>query len=137
MTSLEDLFGPPIHTYTRAQAIADGTLVDVSELAREYGFTVPVALTAAAWADVVAWDEGNRAIQDETGRLWDVLTMLRHGIWKAKHEAAPAASRLAFNVVRVPNTRTATTPRAATLHAVSGPGDAGEPVLTVMLPTED
>ena len=27
--STEDLFGPAIHTYTRAQAIADGALIDL------------------------------------------------------------------------------------------------------------
>ena len=38
-----------IHSYSRAQAIEDGVLVDVSETAREAGFTVPVAITRAAW----------------------------------------------------------------------------------------
>ena len=45
------LFGAPIHVYTRAQAIADGVLVDVSDTARDAGFRVPVALTSAVWAD--------------------------------------------------------------------------------------
>jgi len=44
-----------IHSYTRAEALADGTLIDVSETAREAGFRVPVALTRAAWFDCVAW----------------------------------------------------------------------------------
>lgn len=138
MTSLEDIFGPPIHTYTRAQAIADGTLIDVTDLAHEYGFTVPVAMTAAAHADAVAWDHG--AMQDETGRLWDVLTMLRHAIWKASHSgpAAVANTReLVFQVMRVPNTARATRPRLTTLKAVSGPDETGAHVLTIMLPAED
>jgi len=33
-----------IHTYTRAQAIEDGVLIDVSEMAREAGFRWPVAV---------------------------------------------------------------------------------------------
>ena len=41
-----------VHAYTRAQAIEDGCLVDVSETAREAGFKVPVALTAAVWAEL-------------------------------------------------------------------------------------
>ena len=34
-----------IHRYTRAQAIEDGTLVDVTETAREAGWRFPVATT--------------------------------------------------------------------------------------------
>ena len=37
-----------IHRYTRAEAIADGVLIDVSAVAREAGIRYPVALTAAA-----------------------------------------------------------------------------------------
>jgi len=33
-----------IHRYTRADAIADGVLIDVSQTAREAGFAYPVAL---------------------------------------------------------------------------------------------
>src|SRR4051794_35457994 len=68
-----------IHRYTRAQAIADGALINVSATAREAGFTYPVALTAGAWARCVAVPPGV-ACQDEVGRLWDVLTMLRFAV---------------------------------------------------------
>jgi len=33
----EDVFGPVIYAYTRAQAIEDGVLVDVSKMAKEAG----------------------------------------------------------------------------------------------------
>lgn len=36
-----------IASYTRAQAINDGALVDVSPISTEAGFKVPVALTSA------------------------------------------------------------------------------------------
>ena len=42
-------FGPAISTYTRAQAIEDGILVDVSDTACEAGFTIPVAVTRTVW----------------------------------------------------------------------------------------
>ena len=42
---LRDFWGDPIHTYTRAEALADGVLVNVTGTAREAGFIVPVALT--------------------------------------------------------------------------------------------
>ena len=56
---LDSLFGQPIYVYARENAIDDGTLVDVSEVAREAGFRIPVAMTAAAWADCVAWSEAD------------------------------------------------------------------------------
>jgi hypothetical protein len=46
---LEDLFGPVIHAYSRAEALEDGVLVDVTSTAREAGFRIPVALTRAVW----------------------------------------------------------------------------------------
>ena len=43
-----------INTYTRAQALADGTLIAAPvNLCREVGFKVPVAITAAAHAECV------------------------------------------------------------------------------------
>ncbi|HKI36594.1 MAG TPA: DUF6573 family protein [Gemmataceae bacterium] len=42
-----------IHRYTRADALRDGVLIDVSATAREAGFKYPVALTAAAWVKCV------------------------------------------------------------------------------------
>ena len=63
-----------IFTYTRAQALDAGVLVDVTETAKDARFTVPVALTSAVWTDCVQWDEDTRArkpiLQDESGRLW-------------------------------------------------------------------
>ena len=38
-----------IYPYTRAQALEDGVLVDVSEIAKEAGIKFPVALTAAVY----------------------------------------------------------------------------------------
>lgn len=121
-----------IHAYTRAQAIADGVLADVSVTAREAGFRWPVALTAAAWAEAVAWDEGNAGIQDEAGRLWDVLTMARLAT-----QRGGGSDRAAFQVLRVPNTPRATRPTLTTLQLLCGPGDTVEPVLTITCPNED
>ena len=42
-------FGPILSAYTRAQAIEDGFLVDVSDTAREAGFGIPVAVTRSVW----------------------------------------------------------------------------------------
>jgi hypothetical protein len=60
------------YRYSRADAIADGVLIDVSTVAREAGITYPVALTSAVWARCVTVPPGVEC-QDEAGRLWDVL----------------------------------------------------------------
>ena len=75
-----------IYSYSRAQAIEDGVLVDVSEMATEAGFKHPTALTRAVWDDCVRVPEG-LSDQDEEGRLWDVLWMSAFAIRKhrAKH----------------------------------------------------
>lgn len=132
--SQESVFGEPVHRYSRAQAIVDGLLVDVTELAREAGFRVPVALTAAVWADCVAWgEEDNRrqTYQDEQGRLWDVL-------WMAYLAARRGSGDLlTFQMRRVLRGNHGSRPRLTTLKLCIGPGDSGEPVITVLKPNED
>src|SRR5947199_10009976 len=125
MFSPEDI----IHRYTRAQAIADGVLVDVTATPREAGIRYPVALTRAAWERCVRVPPGV-ACQDEAGRLWDVLFLLalaaRRGGGSAVHFA-----------VHVRNDNRDRTPPLVRLKALCGPGDDGEPALTLMLPDED
>lgn len=129
-------WGNPIHIYTRSQAISDGVLVDVSEMAREAGFMVPVALTRSAWEDCVAWTEADSrrktsAIQNPVGRLWDVL-------WLASLAAKRGrGDRVAFEIYRVPRDGKTTRPKKTHLQMHIGPGDAGEPVISIMLPGED
>lgn len=126
-----------IATYTRADAIADGELVDVGQLAREAGFTVPVALTRAVWADCVEWidEDSNRkgAHQDQTGRLWDVLTMAH----LAARRAQRGQFRVLFQLYRVPRQGRGIKPRLVSLALHIGGGDSGEPVITIMEPGED
>ena len=69
---------PVIFAYTRAQAIEDGILVDVSQTARQAGFKIPVAVTRTVWSRLVALPEGYLGYQDERGRLWDLLWMAHH-----------------------------------------------------------
>ncbi|MDQ2840179.1 MAG: hypothetical protein M3Y72_03895 [Acidobacteriota bacterium] len=52
MSSAHDLtavFGDLISAYTRAQAIADGVLLDVSDRAQRFDIRFPVALTAGVY----------------------------------------------------------------------------------------
>ncbi|NCA72424.1 MAG: hypothetical protein EOM91_20635 [Sphingobacteriia bacterium] len=123
--------GVVIYAYTRAQAIDEGSLIDVTDLARDAGFKVPVALTAKVWADCVEWDQTREiAPQDETGRLWDVLAMA-HMATRGRLDT----DRLTFSVLRIGPGRLR--PSRVTLALVIGSGDHGEPVITIMQPEED
>lgn len=120
-----------IYAYTRAHAIADGVLVDVSKLAAEAGFKYPVAMTSAAWAGCVMVPEGTDD-QDETGRLWDVLNVLRFAIKGSEEHRS--ASDIRFTVfVRTGEV----TSEDIELKSICGPGDDLSPVITIMLPNED
>jgi hypothetical protein len=125
---LEDLFGPVIHSYSRAEALEDGALVDVTSMAREAGFQIPVALTRAVWDSYVTVPPKVVA-QDESGRLWDIL-------WIASLAARcnRNASEVRFTVsVRNDNRQ----PRPRRLKAMVGSGADGEAVITILLPDED
>jgi hypothetical protein len=125
MFSKEDL----IHSYTRAQAIEDGFLVDVSTTAKEAGLRFPVALTRTVWGQYVEVPDGVEG-QDEAGRLWDILWMLAVAIKRSKEPGDTMQFQL---YVRNDNRR----PRLVTLKAVCGPNDDASPCITVMLPEED
>jgi hypothetical protein len=119
-----------IHRYTRAEAIADGVLVDVSSVAREAGIRYPTALTRAVWERYVRVPDG-ALCQDEAGRLWDICWMLRCAIRRS--DGGPVLT-FALHVRQDNRERT---PPLVRLKALCGPGDGGEPVITVMLPSED
>ena len=118
-----------IYAFTRAQALEDGVLVDVSAMAKEAGIKFPVALTATVYGQYVGVPEGVTC-QDETGRLWDILWMFRCAA--AKFDG----STLLFKL-HIRNDNRDGTPPLVTLKAECGPGDDGEPVVTIMLPEED
>jgi len=65
---------------TRASAIEEGRLIDVSEMARKAGFRHPMAMTRAAWDCCIAVPENQQEEQNEHARLWDVLTMYRFSL---------------------------------------------------------
>lgn len=112
-------------SYTRAQAISDGVLIDVSDIAKEAGFKIPVALTSALYDTYI---KSNLPGQDEQGRLWDVLCLL---YIQAK---GCEGNILFFDVLFQ---RTEEKKEVKNLKAIIGPGDTMDPVLTIMLPEED
>lgn len=129
-TEEDSPFGEVVFRYTRAQAIADGVLIDVTDTAKELGFRLPVALTAGVWAECVEVP-AEATGQDEQGRLWDVLGLLRFAI---QGRRGRPDNRVDF-VVQVERADRST--EEVDLYALCGPGDEAEPVITVMLPHED
>ncbi len=120
-----------IHSYTRAHAIADGVLVDLTgtKESQEAGFCVPLAITSAAYYAAVL-EPACAPGCDLAGCLWDLLWMLRVEI-----------SRSAVNCDRIQFAVYVASPSGSHgllhLYALSGPGDAGEQVLTLLLEGED
>jgi hypothetical protein len=129
-----------IHVYTRGQAILDGFLVDLSDVAHEAGFTYPVAITRAAYESCIEWTDADNerkgSVQDVRGRTWDVVYMASVAVRAAKRRD-DAGDRLTFSLYVVPRAGAARRPRLTTLAIVCGPSDDGSPCLTIMEPTED
>lgn len=135
MSAVCDLFGDVVFAYTREQAITDGVLVDVSSVASNSGFQIPVAVTSTVWELYIEWtdeDSDKQTIQDESGRLADVLWMLYLACKKNKGE-----SSIKYELYIIPRDGFSKKPVLVTLKSIISGGDAGEPVITIMLPNED
>jgi hypothetical protein len=120
-----------IYAYTRNQAVEDGEQVDVSTTAAQAGIRFPVFLTRRVF-DAYVTVPPNVTGQDEAGRLWDIVWMLRSAIKNGRSDG----DRIAYSLyVRNDNRR----PRLVQLVAACGAldMDSPEPAITVMLPGED
>lgn len=122
----------PIYRYTRAQAIDDGVLVDLTEWASATkgfhgGFRVPVAVTTGVWADLSAIPPSKQSSQDVRGRAHDLL-------WMASLAARRAGktSTVRFQVIMHLGRSS-----RQTYKLMIHPGDHGEPVVTILRPNED
>jgi hypothetical protein len=131
---ITELFGEIIYAYTREQALADGVLIDVSKMAKEAGISFPTAVTSAVWHEFIVPNQAMVEFgQDENGRLWDVLWMLRVNIMRASKPSDVIYYQVSF-FMEIEN---APKQKLIMLKAVCGPGDDGEPVITIMKPDED
>lgn len=145
----DNYFGEVIYSYTRQQALEDGVLFDVSENAREAGFKIPVAITAGVWGMINNIFPASQGKEDVAGRLWDVLWM---AVCAARINPDKVVilydlelPRLEMRDYRVVDKKTEQLSykqrlemiKTVTLKMVIGPGDHGEPVITIMLPNED
>lgn len=113
-----------IYQYTREDAIRDGEIIDISKLAKEMGYTVPVGVTRAIWSII----EKKPAHQDIDGRIWDLLWML----W-VKVKTASYGDTLHFSVLMQSGRK-----KMQVFKAVIAASDpTGNPAITIMLPGED
>jgi hypothetical protein len=121
-----------VYAYTRSQAIADGFQIEVTKTAQEAGIRFPVFITRGVYEQCVAVPPDVSG-QDEAGRLWDVVWMLRFAIIRSQ----PGTSRLTVALyVRNSDKHPA---RLTKLIATAGALDIDDPApaITVMLPDED
>ena len=115
-------------TADQAYVIQHGVLIDVTATAREAGIVYPTAVTAAVHHSYVRVPDGVTG-QDERGRLWDMLWMLRFAVARS-----PEGDFLIYTVFVKADDGL---PKPVKLKAICHPGDEGEPVITVLMPDED
>ncbi len=120
----ENFFGKPIYTYTRAQAIADGVLIDLSEVPSvKIDWKVPLACTSTVWAII---EKASKVESKDISKVCSEIALLAR-LQFAFHPDDVAGVIFHFNV-------------GLEMHMlkllISG-GDKGEPVLTLMLEHED
>jgi len=117
---------PVISCYTRTQAIEDGVLVDLSEIApkicREH-FKTPIACTNTVWGLVEDAIKAEGSCASIDGVLHDIFWMS-----KAMARELDPTTRLFKVIIHGEEVE---------LKVVCGPGDTPEPVLTFMLKGED
>lgn len=116
-----------VYTYSRAQAIEDGQLIDISELAKEAGFKFPVAVSCGVSAILSDTEQPGQSFE---GRAWDLLTVLRYAIRNVKKTDVVDFEPLF-------NSKLHGQPKPYRMYAKCHGGDNCEPVITVMLPHED
>ncbi|MFG2211022.1 DUF6573 family protein [Streptomyces sp. NPDC048638] len=122
----DDEYGPVVASYTRAEFIQSGTLIEIPpKTASDAGFGIPLLITAGAQEEFVAGtDDG----EDE--RLRTVLSAVARAVAKAPD------NEVCFVVSAEDLPAAQASTGADRLLAITEPGDTGEPVMTLMLPHE-
>ena len=115
-----EIFGEPICCYSRAQALEDGVLVNISERARRAGIKYPTACTHGVWSLIGTMPESCTA--EESVRLAEVLTAMLAAI---RRGGTRGTDRVDFHAL------------GAALWAQCGPGDTAAPCITIMREGED
>ncbi len=119
-----------IARYSRADAIQDGVLVDVTEQAKSLRITLPVAITRVLWD---GWIQPDNLAQEDgeslDDRLRETIGILAVAIRGHKGDT----DTIFFDVQFTKGGQRQVTK----VKAICGPGDKAEPVITIMMPEED
>lgn len=90
---MKDLFDDfeVISSYTTEQALDDGVLVNLSDLFKkevnECGILIPIYCTSSVFNNYInLTPAAKRALNDEKGRAWDLLFMLKGALKAASKE---------------------------------------------------
>ena len=128
------LFGTVIHSDTRAQALADGMLIDVTETGKEVGFKLPVTITEALQNRLTPTKAEAAIGQDYDDRLWNVLWLAAFTIKLADH----GSDTVTFTVVQQEVDAKSGQPQKVDLclRAICGLGDEDELVITIGCPED-
>jgi hypothetical protein len=124
---VRELFGDPISIYTRANALSDGVLADVTPSAAGL-FKIPVAFSSALWAiieDLPAGQSGDAPVQER------IREVLRAAIDVARRNPEGPSP---FTVPLLIGTSGGV--KSLELFVHCGPGDRGEPVVTIGFPSD-
>jgi len=103
-----------IFSYSRAQAIEDGVLLDITDAAKRSDFLLPTVISS------------NLLNQIDAENQLPVLLATFHDKWKFRPTDDDMMTTQTLSK----------TGRLLTVHLHIGPGDDGEPVLTMMLPED-
>ena len=123
-----------IHTYTRAQALEDGVLIDVTDMAHEAGIKHPTAVSTNLYHNYIvpplALAKEGQSIE---GRLWDMLCIFRGAALRSSSDTIEFPVRFRM----LPSVGRPSPGEIISITARVHPGDCGEPVITLMLPGDD
>ena len=118
--------------YTRKRAIDDGIMVDVSDFVSDFGFIVQVAITNNLFTRYIQpTNKLAEAGQSSESRMIDLLVVMMIKLFQR-----PNTEQLSFNVSFDMEYEEKIESKLVQILAVIGQGDAGEPVLTIMLPED-
>ena len=120
-----EIFGDLIYSYSRAQALADGVLVDVSGRAQRAGIRYPTACTHGVWHLIDCLPESETDTLAGIVRDVRAEAVLRAMLSAIRRGGVRGTDRVVFAAL------------GAALWAQCGPGDTAAPVITIMLQGED
>ncbi|MFJ8677309.1 hypothetical protein [Streptomyces sp. NPDC093589] len=123
---MDDEHGPVVAAYTWEEAFEGGLLMEIPPAAASAaGLDMPLTITAAARQEFMAGNDGG-----EDGRLQVVLSAVARAVERGR------ADEVCFVVPagELPSGRAPTD--ADRLIAITELDDAGDPILTLMLPHE-